>query len=102
LRERLEGLRELGVVGDIRGAGLMVGVEFVRDPATMEPFPSDTAFGVRVGKNSVHKQKMLVRYSPNWIAVAPPFTITEDQIDEMVTRLGRAISEVSGELSRST
>jgi len=98
LMERLESLRDLGVVGDIRGKGLMVGIEFVRDPATMEPFPSDVGFGVRVGKNSVHKQKMLIRYAPSWVAVAPPYTITEPEIDEMVGRLRASIVEVLGEL----
>ena len=85
--QRLEGLRDLGVIGDIRGRGLMIGIEFVRDPATMESFPAEVRFGVRVGKNCVHKQKMLIRYAPNWVELAPPFTVTEDEIDEMVGRL---------------
>ena len=98
LMERLEDLRELGVIGDIRGKGLMVGIEFVRDPATMELFPKEVAFGVRVGKNCLHQQKMLIRYAPNWVELAPPFIITEDEIDDMVGRLRQAIVEVLGEL----
>ena len=58
LAQRLESLRDLGVIGDIRGRGLMMGIEFVRDASTMEPFPAEAGFGVRVGKNSVHRQKM--------------------------------------------
>jgi adenosylmethionine-8-amino-7-oxononanoate aminotransferase len=64
----------------------------------MEPFPADVGFGVRVGKNSVHRQKMLIRYAPSWVAVAPPYTVTEDEIDEMVARLRRSIVDVLGEL----
>ena len=41
---------------------------------------------------------MLIRYAPDWVALAPPFTTTEDEIDEMVKRLGQAILEVLGEL----
>ena len=70
----------------------MIGIEFVRDPATMEPFPGEVGFGMRVGKNSVHKQKMLIRYAPHWVAVAPPYTVTEAEIDEMVGRLRRRSS----------
>src|SRR5437660_5521037 len=39
-----------GVIGDIRGKGLFQGIEFVRDPATKEPFAANVAFGVRVGR----------------------------------------------------
>jgi adenosylmethionine-8-amino-7-oxononanoate aminotransferase len=94
LRERLEDLRELGVIGEIRGEGLMIGIEFVSDAATIEPFPKEVGFGVKVGKNCVHKQKMLIRYSPDWVAVAPPFITSKDEIDEIVKRLRRAIVEV--------
>src|SRR5437660_8032843 len=53
--ERLRhGFRRLakkhGVIGDIRGKGLFQGIEFVRDPATKEPFAANVAFGVRVGR----------------------------------------------------
>jgi len=78
----------------------MVGIEFVRDPVTMEPFPRKVGFGVRVGKNCVHKQKMLIRYAPNWVELAPPFIITEDEIDDLVGRLRQAMIEVLGELKQ--
>ncbi len=94
LLDRLDDLRELGVIGDIRGKGLMVGVELVQNPETLEPFPRELAFGVKVGKTCIQKEKMLVRYAPGWIAIAPPFIINQDQIDDMVNRLARAIVAV--------
>lgn len=93
LMTKLEDLRELGVVGEIRGKGLMVGVEFVKNPDTLEPFPKPVEFGVRVGKNCIHQKKMLIRYAPNWVALAPPFITTRAEIDEIVRRLAEAIFE---------
>lgn len=94
LMERLDDLRELGVVGDIRGKGLMIGIEFVQDVATMAPFPRELAFGMKVGRQCIQQEKMLVRYSPDWVAVAPPFIVEKEEIDDMVERLGRAIIAV--------
>jgi len=94
LKEKLEDLRELGVVGDIRGKGLMLGIEFVQNLETMEPFPRQLGFGIKVGRTCIQQEKMLVRYSPDWVAVAPPYIIEKDEIDDMVERLGRAIVAV--------
>lgn len=91
LMTKLEDLRELGVIGEIRGKGLMVGIELVKDPVTLEPFPKEIEFGIRVGKNCIHQKKMLIRYAPNWVAVAPPFITTKEEIDDIVQRLGQAI-----------
>jgi adenosylmethionine-8-amino-7-oxononanoate aminotransferase len=98
LIERLGDLCELGVVGEIRGKGLTVGVEFVQDTETMKPFPTDLALGVKVGRRCIQKEKMLVRYAPGWIAVAPPYIVTEEDVDDMVNRLGRAIVSVLNEV----
>jgi adenosylmethionine-8-amino-7-oxononanoate aminotransferase len=94
LINRLDDLREFGVIGEVRGKGLMVGIELVQDPETLEPFPNDLAFGVKVGRTCIQKEKMLVRYAPGWVAIAPPFIITEEEIDDMVNRLGKAIIAV--------
>jgi adenosylmethionine-8-amino-7-oxononanoate aminotransferase len=72
----------------------MVGIELVQDPQTLQPFPHELGFGVKVGRSAILKEKMLVRYSPAWVALAPPFIVTEEQIDDMVDRLGRAIVAV--------
>jgi adenosylmethionine-8-amino-7-oxononanoate aminotransferase len=55
---------------------------------------------VRVGKNCIHEEKMLVRYAPDWVAVAPPLIVTKEEIDEIVNRLGRAIVAVLNQVQR--
>jgi adenosylmethionine-8-amino-7-oxononanoate aminotransferase len=89
-----------GVIGDIRGKGLFQGIEFVRDPATKEPFPANVAFGLRVGRRAL-ENGLLCRFDPNWIAFGPPLISTAEQIDEMVSILDQSIGEALGTLTES-
>src|SRR5438132_7906263 len=89
--------RKHGVIGDIRGKGLFQGIEFVRNPATKEPFPAQAAFGVRVGRRAL-ENGLLCRFDPNWLAFGPPLISTAEQIDEMVAILDRSLGEVLAEV----
>jgi adenosylmethionine-8-amino-7-oxononanoate aminotransferase len=96
--ERLRaGFRRLaekhGVIGDIRGKGLLQGIEFVRTPATREAFPARLAFGVQVGRRAL-ENGLLCRFDPNWIAFGPPLVVTGEQVDEMLAILDRSLGEV--------
>jgi adenosylmethionine-8-amino-7-oxononanoate aminotransferase len=86
-----------GVIGDVRGKGLFQGIEFVRDVKTKEPFPAETAFGVRVGRRAL-ANGLLCRFDPNWIAFGPPLVVTAEQLDEMVAVLDRSLGEVLAEV----
>jgi adenosylmethionine-8-amino-7-oxononanoate aminotransferase len=97
LVRRLEGLRSLGIVGDIRGKGLLIGVELVRDPATRTPFPPEVKIGLRIGKQAL-RNGLLLRADPDWIAFGPPLIVTESDIDQMVAILEQSIREVLREL----
>ncbi len=85
-----------GVIGDLRGKGLLQGIEFVRNPATKEPFPTKLAFGVRVGRRALD-HGLLCRFDPHWIAFGPPLISTAEQIDEMVAILDQSLGEVLSE-----
>jgi adenosylmethionine-8-amino-7-oxononanoate aminotransferase len=94
LRQGFERLaRKHGVIGDIRGKGLLQGIEFVRDVRTKEPFPTELAFGVKVGRRAL-ANGLLCRFDPHWLAFGPALVVTEEQIDEMVALLDRSIGEV--------
>jgi adenosylmethionine-8-amino-7-oxononanoate aminotransferase len=98
LRAGLERLAQRhGVIGDIRGKGLFQGIEFVRDRATKEPFPAETAFGVQVGRRAL-ANGLLCRFDPHWIAFGPPLTVTAEQVDEMVDVLDRSLGETLTDL----
>ncbi|MGA3406073.1 MAG: aminotransferase class III-fold pyridoxal phosphate-dependent enzyme, partial [Candidatus Bathyarchaeia archaeon] len=94
LCKHLEELKELGIIGEIRAKGLMIGIEFVKDDKTMSSFPEGVRFGTQVGRTCISKYKLLVRYAPNWIAIAPPLTITTEELDSLLERLTQGIKEV--------
>ncbi|MFN7932211.1 MAG: aminotransferase class III-fold pyridoxal phosphate-dependent enzyme [Bryobacteraceae bacterium] len=90
LRERLEGVPG---VGDVRGSGLALAIEFVKDSLTKEP---DSHLAANVA-NSLFKRGVIVLISGlpdlNVITMAPPFVIEEDQLafamEELVATIKR-------------
>jgi adenosylmethionine-8-amino-7-oxononanoate aminotransferase len=99
LRAGFEALaRKYGVIGDVRGKGLLQGVEFVRDTRTKEPFPAEVGFGLRVGRRAL-ANGLLCRFDPNWLAFGPPLVVTSEQLDEMLAVLDRSLGEALDGLS---
>jgi len=98
LRSGLEALaKKYPVIGDIRGKGLLQGVEFVRDPATREPFPAEVALGVKVGRRAL-RNGLLTRFDPHWLALGPPLVTTAGEIDEMLAILEQSLVGALGEI----
>jgi len=98
LGDRLQaGLRNVQVgvpgIGEIRGRGLLVGVELVADPATRERFPTALEVGLRV-RDVARREGLLLRASHWMIVLAPPLTIAEGEVDEVLDIVGRALDEV--------
>ncbi|WGT50855.1 aspartate aminotransferase family protein [Thioclava nitratireducens] len=90
-------------IGDIRGRGMFRGLEIVADRATKEPM--DPAKAVNKKLKAAAFEAGLVCYPMggtidgqrgDHILLAPPFIITDDQIGELVDKLGTAIREVLG------
>lgn len=92
-----EQLGPLGVVGDIRGRGLMVGVEFVRDPATRARFDEKVGIGKRIGKAAL-RNGLLVRSDAHMVTFAPPLVVEEADLAAMVAIVARSAREVLAEL----
>ncbi|MXZ79940.1 MAG: aspartate aminotransferase family protein [Gammaproteobacteria bacterium] len=90
-------------VGDIRGRGLFRAMEFVKDRETKEPFPVEK--GVNADLKKAAFDTGLICYPGggtmdgvvgDHVLLAPPFIITDDQIEELVEKLFRAIDIVLG------
>src|SRR5579883_934777 len=90
----LRTLESLPAVGEVRGLGLMCGVELVRDRATREAYPTASQIGARVIA-AARQRGVLFRNRGDVIMMAPPLVITAEQIDRMVNVLGEAIREVT-------
>lgn len=85
-------------VGDIRGRGLFIGIELVADRETMEPFEPGLDIAARIKKTAF--ENGLICY-PNatsadgergdHVLLAPPFIISESEIDELVAKLATSI-----------
>jgi len=102
LLQGLGSLRDLPSVGDVRGLGLMAGVELVADKASKRPFPRDRK--VAEGAQAAAMARGLVVYYGTGLAngidgdavlIGPPFIVNEGQVDEIVTLLREAVAEAT-------
>ena len=83
----LEKMKQYGVVREVRGKGLLRGVELVRDTESNEPFPE---LGLALKKTAL-ANGLLLRVDPSWFAVGPALIIDEAGIDEMCDLIDKSL-----------
>ena len=106
LKARLCDLAERSpLIGDVRGKGLMIGVEFVRDKASKEPFPRSARLTERVVQTAFAKGLTLIGATGtadgergDHLLITPPFIISEAECDLLVAILAETLAEVGGDL----
>jgi adenosylmethionine-8-amino-7-oxononanoate aminotransferase len=105
LLHSLQSLYRHEFVGDVRGKGLFAGIEFVKDKKTKEPFDPKLKLNALVGNRAF--EKGLITYpggggadgiKGDHLLLAPPFIITEVQVDKMVSILDQTFTEISSEI----
>jgi 4-aminobutyrate---pyruvate transaminase len=96
------GLRKLAghpLVGDVRGIGLVAGVELVPDKPGRGTFdPPGTAGALFVARAQANG--LIVRNLQDTVAVCPPLVISEGELDELLRRFERALEETAAALPR--
>lgn len=96
---RLEALRDLPLVGDTRGMGLVGCVECRADPLGTNALAADYDVGGRIDAHCL-ALGLLVRPIINMCVVSPPLIITSTQIDEMFDMLAEGIRLTTQDLKR--
>jgi adenosylmethionine-8-amino-7-oxononanoate aminotransferase len=105
LLERLEELLTFDIVGDVRGEGLMCGMELVQDKETKEPFAPEWQIAERFNRETM--KRGLVLYpctgcvdgvAGDMMLVTPPLIITNQQVDEMIDIMKEALEATQAQL----
>jgi len=95
-RAGLEALKDKhSLIGDVRGMGLMQGIELVKDRKTKEPAPDLTnqllerarAHGLLVGKGGLYA---------NVVRMSPPLNISMGDVDAALATLDKSLAEIGG------
>ncbi len=86
------------LVGEVRGAGLIGGLELVEDKASKRPFDAQLKVGARTFARG-HDNGLIVRAIGDTIALCPPMIITEAQVQEVIRRLKKTLDDVAAQLA---
>lgn len=98
----LSRLTELPIVGDVRGQGLMTGIEIVQNKETKEPFPADLNMNKIISELALERGVVLYpgqgsagKGTGDHILMTPPLVISKDELEEVAEVLYRTLSDVT-------
>ena len=89
------------IVGEVRGKGLLAGVELARDRTGKSPFPRELKVGASaqaIGET----HGLMFRAIGDTLAFCPPLIISEGEIDELLVRLDVTLSETAAQLEKAS
>lgn len=90
------------IVGEVRGKGLLCGMEFVENQETKESFPASTNLMQRIIGRAFEKGLIVYAGSSGTgdaIIIAPPLVVTDKEIDKIISILFETIEEIQNELT---
>ena len=85
------------LIGDVRGVGLLTGMEMMADKATRTPFTPPGKAGAIADKHA-RANGLITRFVGDRIAFSPPLIITEAEVDELAARLQKTLDATWAEL----
>ena len=94
-----ESLGRFAEVGDVRGRGYFIGIEFVRDRTSKEPFPEERGLSAAIGRRAFQDGLICFPCAGNaggglgdTIIIAPPYNASDGELSELVDKLTGAIA----------
>ena len=94
LSGKLQVIKELAHVGDVRQCGMIAGIELVRDKAGKEPYDWAQRVGMTVCREA-RKRGIFLRPLGNVIVIFPPLSITEDELALLLDGVEKSIRTVT-------
>jgi 4-aminobutyrate--pyruvate transaminase len=98
MQRELAKLASHPLVGEVRGSGLIAGLELVEDKASKRPFDPKLKVGAKAFGLG-HKHGLIVRAIGDTIALCPPMIITEAQVREVIARLTKTLDDTASQLA---
>ncbi|MEE4329861.1 MAG: aminotransferase class III-fold pyridoxal phosphate-dependent enzyme, partial [Wenzhouxiangella sp.] len=95
LQQRLAPLADHPLVGDLRGIGLIAGLELAQDKAERRPFDPARKMGFKVAAACLDAGLVVRAIPGDIIAICPPLIITRAQIEELIDKLERGLDAVA-------
>jgi 4-aminobutyrate--pyruvate transaminase len=100
LQEGLQRFAGHPLVGEVRGVGLLAGVELVKDKLTKAAFDPKAGVGASFAARA-QEHGLIVRAMIDTVALCPPLIIGAEEIDEMLRRFGKALADTEAALGRA-
>ncbi|EKN69475.1 hypothetical protein BABA_08611 [Neobacillus bataviensis LMG 21833] len=110
LKNQLEKLKEqFSFIGDVRGKGLLLGIEFVEDQETKTPFPRKAFITQKVVRIAMEKGLLVYPagagidgVNGDAIIISPPLTITEKEIENLLLLVKETLAAFSNQINAET
>ncbi len=97
--QQLQSLKEEHpIIGDVRGIGLLLGIELVSDHETKDPFPPQLRIGERLTQK-FQDRGLILRCGGGTINIGPPLCLTTSDADEIARGIDQSLGELEDELA---
>ena len=98
LAEKWQGLTDHPLVGEARIVGMMASIALTPDKASRAPFAADAGTAGFICRERCFANNLVMRHVGDRMIISPPLVISEEEIDILIERAGKALDEALDEL----